>query len=110
MHWICGIGCRSCGCACSPVGCGCGGPARSPKRPVRLSRDAAAQVDVAVAGLIATLPWQRFETLLAAKIIEADPTAAEQRAKLWEAERFVRTGRTSEGGLKLLVARAEAGE
>ena len=60
-----------------------------------LSRDAAAQVDVAVAGLIAALPGNRFETLLAAKIIEADPVGAEQRAKLWEAERFVRTGRTS---------------
>jgi hypothetical protein len=56
------------------------------------------------------LPWARFETLLAAKIIEADPAAAEQQAKLWEAERFVRTGRTSEHGLKLLVARAEAGD
>ncbi|HEV2929183.1 MAG TPA: hypothetical protein VGW74_10875, partial [Propionibacteriaceae bacterium] len=75
-----------------------------------LSRDAAAQVDVAVAGLIAALPWNRFETLLAAKIIEADPAAAEQRAKMWEVERFVRSGQTSEGGLKLLVARAEAGD
>lgn len=75
-----------------------------------LSRDAAAHVDVAVAGLIAGLPWARFETLLAAKIIEADPAEAEQRAKLWEAERFVRTGRTGDGGLKLLVARAEAGD
>jgi hypothetical protein len=75
-----------------------------------LSRDAAAHVDVAVAGLITALPWNRFETLLAAKIIEADPAAADQRAKLLEAERFVRTGRTGEGGLKLLVARAEAGD
>ena len=75
-----------------------------------LSRDATAQVDVAVAGLIAALPWNRFETLLAARIIEADPAAAELRAKMWEAERFVRTGRAGEGGLKLLVARAEAGD
>ena len=42
-----------------------------------LSRDAALHVDAAVAGCIATLPWGRFETLLAAKIIEADPRAAE---------------------------------
>ena len=75
-----------------------------------LSRDAAAQVDVAVAGLITALPWNRFESVLAAKIIEADPADAELRAELWEAERFVRTGRTGEGGLKLLVARAEAGD
>ena len=74
-----------------------------------LSRDAAAQVDVAVAGLITALPWSRFESVLAAKIIEADPADAELRAKMWEAERFVRTGRTGEGGLRLLVARAKAG-
>ena len=75
-----------------------------------LSRDAAAQVAVAVAGLVAALPWNRFEALLAAKIIEADPAEAELRARMWEADRFVRTGRTGEGGLKLLVARAEAGD
>jgi len=38
-----------------------------------LSRDSAMHVDAAVAGLICTLPWHRFETLLTAKIIEADP-------------------------------------
>ena len=46
-----------------------------------LSRDAAAQVDVVVAGLAAALPWNRFETLLAAKIIEADPAEAELRGE-----------------------------
>jgi len=75
-----------------------------------LSRDAAGQVDAAVAGLIAALPWNRFEPVLQAKIIEADPHAAEERARLWEAERFVRTGPSTEHGLKTLVARAEAGE
>ena len=46
-----------------------------------LSRSAAMQVDAAVAQVICGLPWARFETLLAAKIIEADPHAAEQQAK-----------------------------
>ena len=46
-------------------------------------------VDAVVAGSISGLPWGRFETLLAAKIIEADPRAAEEQAKIWEAERFV---------------------
>jgi hypothetical protein len=41
-----------------------------------LSRSAAMQVDAAVARAITGLPWARFETLLAAKIIEADPHAA----------------------------------
>ena len=67
-------------------------------------------VDAAVAGLITALPWGRFETLLTAKIIEADPQAAEERAKIWEAERFVRAGRTGQSGLKLLIAKANAGD
>jgi hypothetical protein len=75
-----------------------------------LSRDAAMHVDAAVAGCIATLPWGRFETLLAAKIIEADPKAAEEQSKIWEAERFVRAGRTGQSGLKLLIAKANAGD
>jgi hypothetical protein len=75
-----------------------------------LSRDAAMQVDAAVAGLITALPWGRFETLLTAKIIEADPQAAEERAKIWEAERFVRAGRSGQFGLKLLIAKANAGD
>jgi hypothetical protein len=70
------------------------------------SRDSAMQVDAAVARAIVGLPWGRFETLLGAKIIEADPRAAE--AKIWEAERFVRSGRTNQSGLKLLIAKANA--
>jgi hypothetical protein len=75
-----------------------------------LSKDSAMQVDAAVAGCIATLPWGRLETLLAAKIIEADPKAAEEQARIWEAERFVRAGRTGQAGLKLLIAKANAGD
>ena len=75
-----------------------------------VSRDAAMQVDAAVVGCIATLPWGRFETLLAAKIIEADPRAAEEQARIWEAERFVRAGRSGQSGLKLLIAKANAGD
>jgi hypothetical protein len=75
-----------------------------------LSRDSAMQVDAAVAPSIVGLSWGRFETLLAAKIIEADPKAAEEQAKIQEAERFVRAGRTSQSGLKLLIAKANAGD
>jgi hypothetical protein len=75
-----------------------------------LSRSGAMHVDAAVAGCICTLPWARFETLLAAKIIEADPGAADEQAKIWEAERFVRAGRTGQSGLKLLIAKANAGD
>ena len=65
-------------------------------------------VDAAVAPSITGLPWARFETLLAAKIIEADPRAAEEQAKIWEAERFVQAGHTNQNGLRLLIAKANA--
>ena len=74
-----------------------------------LSELAAAAVDRAVAGSVALLPWGRFENLLDAKIIEADPLLAEERARIWESERFVRAGRSRQG-LKTLVARAAAGD
>jgi hypothetical protein len=75
-----------------------------------LTRSAAMHVDAAVARAITGLPWARFETLLAAKIIEADPHAAEQQAKIWEAERYVRAGRANRDGLKVLIAKANAGD
>ncbi|MFP5283819.1 MAG: hypothetical protein ACLGIF_10265, partial [Actinomycetes bacterium] len=75
-----------------------------------LGREAAGAVDAAVAGAVTALPWARFGTLLEAKIVEVDPAGAEARARLADAERFVRAGRTSEAGLKLLVARAAAGD
>ena len=75
-----------------------------------LSRSSAMQVDAAIARAITRLPWARFETLLAAKIIEADPHAAEEQAKIWEAERFVRAGRSNQTGLKMLIAKANAGD
>ena len=67
------------------------------------------QVDAAVAGLITALPWGRFETLLTAKIIEADPERP-RNGKIWEAERFVRAGRSGQSGLKFLIAKANAGD
>jgi hypothetical protein len=75
-----------------------------------LSQSSAMHVDAAVARAITGLPWARFETLLAAKIIEADPHAAEEQAKIWEAERFVRAGRSNQSGLKMLIAKANAGD
>jgi len=75
-----------------------------------LSAEAAGRVDSAVAPFLVVLPWARFEPLLEARIVEADPADAEQQRRLWEAERFVRTGRTCRFGVKLLVARANAGD
>lgn len=71
---------------------------------------AAGEVDQEVAPAITSLPWTRFEILLEAAVLRADPEGAEARARQAEAERFVRAGRHSEHGLRLLVARAGAGD
>ena len=75
-----------------------------------LSLEAARYVDAAVAPYLSSLPPGRLFTLVEAKLIEADPADAEARAKLAQANRFVRTGRTTDCGIKTLIARAEAGD
>lgn len=74
-----------------------------------LGAEAATCVDRAVADTIGLVSWNRLDTLLAAAVISADPALAEQRARMWEATRFVRAGRNQEG-LRTLVARAAAGD
>ena len=62
---------------------GCGWRARRVAHATRrLGLNAAMHVDSAVAHAIVSLPWHRFETLLQAKIIEADPKAAEEQAEV----------------------------
>jgi hypothetical protein len=75
-----------------------------------LSVAQAGWVDAQLAPSLGAVSWGRLETLLQAKIIEADPVGAEQRAALAAQERFVRLGRASEHGLKLIIARATAGD
>ena len=75
-----------------------------------LSIEQAGWVDAQLAPSLGAVSWGRLETLLQAKIIEADPVGAEERAALAAQERFVRLGRSSEHGLKLIIARATAGD
>ncbi len=75
-----------------------------------LDRDQARWVDAVTTPYLGSLPWGRFESLLEARIVEADPAAAEERARAAALDRFVRTGQSSEFGLKTLVARAAAGD
>ncbi|MDX6327184.1 MAG: hypothetical protein QOK15_3538 [Nocardioidaceae bacterium] len=67
-------------------------------------------VDAQTTPYLMTLPTRRFLDLVEAKIIEADPTAAEERARARALARFVRAGATDEFGLRTLVARASAGD
>jgi Domain of unknown function (DUF222) len=75
-----------------------------------LNFEQAACVDERIAPALGTVSYGRLERLLDAAIIEADPVGAEQRAALAAQERFVRLGRTSEHGLKTIIARATAGD
>ena len=67
-------------------------------------------MDAQLAPSLGAVSWGRLQTLLEAKIIAADPVGAEQQAAAAAQERFVRLGRSSEHGLKLIIARATAGD
>jgi hypothetical protein len=67
-------------------------------------------VDQQLAPSLGAVPWGRVQTLLDAAIYQADPAGAEQQAAAAAQERFVRLGRNSEHGLKLIIARAAAGD
>lgn len=67
-------------------------------------------VDAETAPYLETLPTKRFFDLVDAKIIEVDPTAADERARAESLRRFVHTGRADEHGMKTLVSRAHSGE
>ena len=74
-----------------------------------LTVEQAGWVDAQLAPSLGAVSWGRLQTLLEAKILQADPAGAEQQAAAAAQERFVRLGRTSEHGLKLIIARAAAG-
>jgi Domain of unknown function (DUF222) len=75
-----------------------------------LTAEQASWVDEQLAPSLGALSWGRLQTIVEAKIIEADQVGAEQQAALASQQRFVRLGRTSEYGLKLIIARASAGD
>lgn len=75
-----------------------------------LSVEQAGQVDVRVAPAIGTLPWGRLQALLDGLIYDADPEGADAAAERAARERFVRLGRVTEHGMRLIVARITAGD
>jgi hypothetical protein len=75
-----------------------------------LSVEQARLVDARLAPSLGAVSVGRLQTLVDAAIIQADPAGAEQRAAAAAKERFVRLGRSSEHGLKMLIARAAAGD
>jgi hypothetical protein len=79
-------------------------------RATGLTLAQARDVDETTTSYISSLPWGRFLELLKARIIAADPEAAEARRLSADLERFVITGQSNEHGLKTLIAKATAGE
>ncbi len=67
-------------------------------------------VDEQTTPYVTTLPPGRFLDLVEAKIIGADPDAAQERARARALARFVHAGRTDADGLRTIVARASAGD
>jgi hypothetical protein len=75
-----------------------------------LTADQAGFVDARLAPSLGAVSFGRLQTLIDAAIYDAEPEAAEQRAAAAAEERFVRLGRSSEHGLKMIIARAAAGD
>ena len=75
-----------------------------------LNLEQASLVDAQLAPSLGAVSWGRLQTLLDAAIYQADPDGAEQQAAAAARQRFVRLGRNSEHGLKLIIARAAAGD
>ena len=97
-RWTCGADCRGPGHAWWPARpgsatCGSSPPGRNP------ATDAAAYVDRAMADYLdGSLPWGRFETRLAGKVVASDPAVAEEREAARVADQFAKRTRSSEEG------------
>ena len=74
-----------------------------------LSWSACADVDLAISGYVGMLAWSRFQKILTAAIIDADPDAAAARAVRARTERGVWVT-DSDDGLKMLIGRAASGD
>lgn len=72
-----------------------------------LSHSAMKDVDAGLARLLTALPWSRFEAVLAATVMRADPAGAAHAEAEAASERFVSLGRDGGRGLKTLIARGE---
>jgi hypothetical protein len=75
-----------------------------------LTPEQAAWVDGQVVTAVCDLPFGRAETIVAGKVVAADPAGHVARRKAEQERRFVALGRRSEAGLQLLYARGAAGD
>jgi len=54
------------------------------------------------------LSWARFQTLVAAKVVQADPQAAAEKERAAAAEEFVKVGRSTAHGQKTMYVKSAA--
>ena len=84
------------------------------RRVAKLSRhldaDKVGLVDSALSRMIATEAAGRVLEVAEAKIIEADPALHDEKVEAERRARFARLGRTDEYGLRMLIARLDAGD
>ncbi len=84
------------------------------RRVAKLSRhlgsDTVGLVDSAMSRMIATESAGRILEVAEAKVIEADPALHQERCEAERRSRFVRLGRSDEFGLRMLIARLDAGD
>ncbi len=73
-----------------------------------VSAEVAAVVDRRVTKWAHSLSWGRLENIIAAAIIAADPTAAQQLARQAEQQQGVWAGQSSDHGIKDIYIRTEA--
>ena len=74
-----------------------------------LSWDACVELDAAISGFIGALTWSRFQTILTAAILDADPQSAREREDRARQARDV-WACDSDDGLKTLIAKATSGD
>ena len=75
-----------------------------------LTKAQAGEVDARIAPRLGRVSFGRLQSLLEAFVPEADPDGADAAAEAVAQERFVRLGRTSEHGLRFVMARVAAGD
>jgi hypothetical protein len=84
------------------------------RRIAKLSRHLGADriglVDSAMSRMIATESAGRVLEVAEAKVIEADPALHDERSEAERRRRFAHLGRTHEFGLRMLIARIDAGD
>jgi len=73
-----------------------------------LTLEQARELDADVAPVLGRVPWSQFADILDARVIAADPASAEARRVEAAKEAYVGTARSTENGMKTVLAKVES--